>query len=166
MQSRLVGIMSDSHDNRTLIRKAVEIFNRRGVCCVVHAGDFISPFTSLDFKQLACPMEMVFGNNDGERPGLLTAFQGCGTLLPGPRTFAVHEKKFVLMHEPGCLEQVTQAGDIDVVVYGHTHDVDIRAGRPLVINPGETGRWLRGKSTVVILDLETMNVEVVDLDRC
>jgi len=27
----------------------------------------------------------------------------------------------------------------DVLVVGHTHDAEIRAGRPLVVNPGECG---------------------------
>ncbi|MCX8044688.1 MAG: metallophosphoesterase [Desulfobacterota bacterium] len=164
MHNVYVGIISDTHDNRIQIKRAVELFNRFGVCCVLHAGDLISPFTAHDFKQLACPLEMVFGNNDGERLGLVSAFQGSGTLLPGPRTILVHGKTFVLMHEPGCLDQITQARDIDVVIYGHTHDIDIRPGHPLVINPGEAGRWLRGTSTVVLLDLVTMKPEVVHLD--
>jgi|YNPNPStandDraft_1061719.scaffolds.fasta_scaffold00769_14 putative phosphoesterase len=166
MQNTLVGIIADTHDNRIQIQKAVDLFNNWQVCCVVHAGDVISPFTALDFKKLHCPMEMVFGNNDGERPGLLAAFQGCATLLPGPRAFVVQGKKFLLMHEPGCLEQAAQASDLDVIVYGHTHDVEIRIGKPLVINPGEAGSWLRGTSTVVLLDMTTMQAEVVDLNRC
>jgi predicted phosphodiesterase len=42
------------------------------------------------------------------------------------------------------------------VVYGHTHKVDIREGKPLIINPGECSGWLYGQATVVTLDLETM----------
>lgn len=163
MQGALIGILADTHDNRTLIQKAVALFNRRSVSLVVHAGDFIAPFTALDFQTLCCPMEMVFGNNDGERPGLIAAFRDRGTLLPGPRAFTAAGKKFLLMHEHGCLEQVAQAADVDIVVYGHTHDVDIRAGRPLIINPGEACGWLRGRATVVLLDCAAMQPELVDL---
>ena len=84
-----VGIISDTHDNRTAIRQAVEIFNNRGASLVIHAGDLVSPFTVLDFKLLNCPMEMVFGNNDGERIGLSTSFKEIGNLLPG----ALHVSK-------------------------------------------------------------------------
>jgi len=48
--------------------------------------------------------------------------------------------------------------------YGHTDDLDIREGKTLVINPGETGGWLKERSTVVILDTDTMKPEVFDLE--
>jgi hypothetical protein len=53
---------------------------------------------------------------------------------------------------------------VDAIVYGHTHDVDVRLGHPLVINPGEAGGWLTGKATMALLDLETMTVEIVSLN--
>jgi hypothetical protein len=43
MKNSLTGIISDSHDNRNNIRKAVDIFNQKDVCLVIHAGDFIAP---------------------------------------------------------------------------------------------------------------------------
>ena len=105
MKSNLIGIIADSHDNRNNIRKAVEIFNQKEVGLVIHAGDFIAPFTCLDFKELNCKMEMVFGNNDGEKIGLSNAFKDLGTLLPGPRSFYVNDKKIILMHEHECVEE-------------------------------------------------------------
>jgi hypothetical protein len=163
MKGNIVGIISDTHDNRAAIEKAVTFFNQREAGLVVHAGDFVAPFTVLDFKKLACPLEMVFGNNDGERVGLSAAFQDCGILLPGPRTFVYQGKTFLLMHEQGCLDQLAAAAAVDVIIYGHTHDVDIRTGPPLIINPGEAGGWLRGRATAAILDLDRMAVELVDL---
>ena len=164
MNKMLAGIISDTHDNRTNIVRAVELFNRKGVSLVIHGGDMVAPFTALDFRALNCPMEMVFGNNDGERIGLVNSFRGIGNLLPGPRTFSFQGKKFLLMHESGCLEEVITAAGVDVIIYGHTHQVDVRPGLPLVINPGEAGGWLTGKSTAAILDLETMAVEIVSLN--
>ena len=107
---------------------------------------------------------MVFGNNDGERVGLSKAFKDLGTLLSGPRTFSFQGKKFLLMHEPGCLAELIKAKTVDVVIYGHTHEVDIRQGPPLVVNPGEAGGWLKGKSTIVILETEKMEAEIISLD--
>jgi len=163
MYKQLVGIMSDSHDNRPAIQKAVEIFNSRGVCLVVHAGDMISPFTILDFQKLHCPMEMVFGNNDGERIGLAATFKEQATLAPGPRQFSFGGRRFLLMHESGCLEAAAASAAVDIIIYGHTHDIDVRQGPPLVINPGETGGWLRDRATVAILNLESLYVEIIDL---
>lgn len=163
MKHTIIGIISDTHDHRDRIAKAVEIFNSRGTALVIHAGDFISPFTVLDFKRLNCPMEMVFGNNDGERIGLSAAFKDCGTLLPGPRIFSFMSKRFLVMHEHGCLDAIENTTAVDVIVYGHTHDVAIGRGSPLIINPGEAGGWLRGRATIALLDLDTMQVEIVDL---
>jgi len=163
MKSNLIGIISDSHDNRNNIRKAVNIFNQKEVCLVIHAGDFISPFTCLDFKELNCKMEMVFGNNDGEKIGLSNAFKDLGKLLPGPRSFSVNDKKILLMHEHECVEEFMETRSADVIIYGHTHETDIRKGPPLVINPGESGGWLKGRSTIAILDTDFMKAELIDL---
>lgn len=163
MSSSLVGIMADSHDNRTAVQKAVELFNSRRVGLVIHAGDMISPFTVLDFQKLACPMELVFGNNDGERVGLAAAFRDRGTLAPGPRQFSYGGRRFLLMHENGCLEAVAAAAAVDIIVYGHTHDIDVRQGPPLIINPGEAGGWVHGRATVAILALDSLQVAIVDL---
>jgi uncharacterized protein len=164
MHKNLVGIISDTHDNRPNIVRAVDLFIRREVSLVVHAGDMVAPFTALDFKALKCSMEMVFGNNDGERIGLANSFKDIGNLQPGPRTFSFQGKKFVLMHESGRLEEVITAAGVDVIIYGHTHQVDVRPGSPLVINPGEAGGWLTGKATIAVLDLETMAVEIISLN--
>lgn len=163
MQKNLIGIISDTHDNRDNIRRAVSIFNQKAVGLVVHAGDFIAPFTVLDFKHLSCPMQMVFGNNDGERIGLDSAFKKLGTLLPGPRSFLYEGKRFLLMHEHNCLKEVCASGAVDIVIYGHTHEVDIQQGEPLIINPGEAGGWLKGRATIAVLDLERLATELIAL---
>jgi len=163
MNRHLVGIIADTHDNRTAIQEAVAVFNKHETGLVIHAGDMISPFCILDFAALACPMQLVFGNNDGERVGLHNAFQPKGTIQCGPRVFDYEGKCFLLMHEDGCVESLRGLRNIDVVVYGHTHVPDIRPGPPLIINPGEAGGWLKQRATVVLLDLNTMQAELVDL---
>lgn len=163
MNKHLVGIIADSHDNRTAIQRAVALFNQRGTGLVIHAGDMISPFCILDFAALSCPVQIVFGNNDGERVGLHKAFQSKGTIQSGPRVFEYEGKQFLLMHEDGCVDRLQDLSSVDVVVYGHTHEVDVRPGPPLIINPGEAGGWLKQRSTVAVLDLNTMQVEIVDL---
>ncbi len=163
MNRHFVGIMADSHDNRTAIQKAVALFNQRGTGLVIHAGDMISPFCSLDFAALSCPMQIVFGNNDGERLGLHNAFQSRGTMQSGPRVFEYEGKWFLLMHEDGCVDRLQDVSAIDVMVYGHTHVVDVRPGPPLIINPGEAGGWLKQRSTVAVLDVRSMQVEIIDI---
>ena len=161
--SRLVGIISDTHDNRRAIEKAVSLFNRRGVGKVFHAGDIVSPFTALDFSRLTCGMAVVFGNNDGERIGLQKTFSPLGTIAVGPYQCGYEGRRFVLMHEPACLEALAAGGGVDVIIYGHTHEIDVKTGGTLIINPGEGGGWLSGRATAAILDLTTMKVEIEEI---
>ena len=66
-----IGIMSDTHDNLPLIRRAVDRMNEEEVDLVLHAGDFVSPFVIPALSDLEAPLIGVWGNNDGDRPHLL-----------------------------------------------------------------------------------------------
>lgn len=159
----LVGIISDTHDNRRAISHAVELFNQEGVGMVFHAGDFIAPFTAMDFSKLTCKMMMVFGNNDGEKIGLYHAFSKLGEIVEGPKTCEYLGKHFILMHEPTCMDELSASRQADVIIYGHTHEIDIRKGKTLIINPGEGGGWLTGRATAALLDLTTMDVTIKEI---
>ena len=156
-----VGIMSDSHDNMPAIRKAVEILNERKVDLVIHAGDLVAPFTARELKKLTSPLIITFGNNDGEILGLSRVF--AGQIFQPPHQIMVNHKKVLILHDPILLDQLQQKSDFDVIIYGHLHKVDIRKGKPLIINPGELGGWLEGKSTFVIWHVETDDVELIEL---
>jgi len=161
-----VGILSDSHDHLTNLRKAVEAFNDEGVTQVLHAGDFIAPFVANELQKLRCPLLGVFGNNDGERLGLQARFKGFGAEVKVQPAFVeLDRKRFVLIHEHELVEALARSGEFDVVVYGHTHQVDIRLTENgcLIVNPGETCGWLTGKATVVVLDTERMEARLLEL---
>ncbi len=106
----------------------------------------------------------VFGNNDGERFGLKAMFAGLGDIHRAPYRFEFKGKHFLMLHEPDEVDALAESGHYDVIIYGHTHEIDVREGKTLVINPGETGGWTTGRSTAALLDLSTMGVEIVDLD--
>lgn len=158
----LIGIMSDTHDNLVPTRKAIELFNDRKVEYVIHAGDYTSPFTLKLFKELKCKYAGVFGNNDGDK--LLLQERAEGNLHNQPYIFTLSGKRIVVMHEHHVADALADSGHFDLVVYGHTHKADIRKVRDtLVVNPGEVGTWLYGKSTVVIVDLNKMEADIVKL---
>ncbi|OGS33897.1 MAG: YfcE family phosphodiesterase [Elusimicrobia bacterium RIFOXYC2_FULL_34_12] len=159
----LIGIMSDSHDNLNSIKKAVNVFNERKVEIVLHAGDMVSPFTANEFEKLKSKFIAVFGNNDGDKPFLMERFKNIGELHNEPYEFELDGKKIVIMHAPKFLDELLEDKRYDIVIYGHTHRVDIRKGTSLIINPGECGGWLYGRSTIAILDTKTLNPEIVDL---
>jgi len=158
-----LGILSDSHDNLPALVRIVERFNAENVDLVLHAGDFVSPFTAIPMSKLRAPLVGVFGNNDGDRLCLTRRFDGIGTLHPGYHVFEVDGLRAVLMHEPKSIDALVASGAYDLVVYGHTHEVDVRPGRPAVVNPGEAGGWLTGRSTSVLFDTRAMTGEVVEI---
>lgn len=162
LKDTMVGIISDTHDNRSSIIKAVDEFNKAGCSLIVHAGDYIAPFTIREFEKLRGKFLGVFGNNDGEKKGLSEQFSRIGSIYEPPHEFTYYDKRFVVMHEPDCLDKYI-ADDVDVIIYGHLHEIDIRNGKPLVINPGECCSWLTGRSTAVLLDISKMDVELLDL---
>ena len=163
LKGNLIGIISDTHDNRKMIRKAVDVFNEKGCSIVLHGGDYIAPFTFFDFQNLACSFIGVYGNNDGEKKGLDARYSTIGAIFEPPYEFDYAEKHFVIMHDPSGIDSFIAREDIDVIIYGHLHEIDIRYGRPLVINPGECCGYLTERSTVAILDISDMTVELIDL---
>ena len=144
-----------------VISLAVSELNRAGCSLVIHAGDYIAPFTFSDFEKLDSEFIGVYGNNDGERDGLSVKYSVFGSLHEPPYEFDHSGKRFVVMHEPDFLDENLGRNDVDVIIYGHTHKIDIRIAKPLVINPGECGAWLTGRSTIVILDLHDMDVKII-----
>ncbi len=160
----MIGLMSDSHDNVDAIKKAVRFFNRELCELVLHAGDFIAPFAARELGQLSCPVKAVFGNCDGEKRGLKKVFVSLGEVEEEPFIFSYADRVFLLTHTHFANKKHIRCGKYAVVVYGHTHKPDVRTNSGvLVVNPGETGGWLTGKSTVALLDPVALEAEIVFL---
>lgn len=159
-----IGLISDTHDNLPRIAQAVELFNQEKVGLVLHGGDFVSPFTILPFQKLGCKLIGVFGNVDGEKCYLKERFAQAGfEVVDEPHTVEIEGKRVALMHRDTLARSVAASGAFDLVVHGHTHEPEIREGTTLLVNPGECSGWLSGKSTVAIVDLETMKARIVPL---
>lgn len=158
-----IGFMADSHDNLPKIVEAVGLFNKQNVKLVLHAGDYISPITANAFGKLNAPLIGIFGNNDGDRLYLTERFREIGNLYPDHYQFEFGGKRGVLMHEPKFIDALMKSSHYDLIVYSHTHEIDVRDGKPLVVNPGECGGWLTGRTTVAIVESEAMTVRLVDL---
>jgi putative phosphoesterase len=160
-----VGVLSDTHDNLPRIRQAVTVFNRERVGLVLHAGDFVSPFTIVPLEELTCRLVGVFGNCDGDRCFLKERFAPAGfVVVDEPHTLLVEGKRIALMHHDKLAPATALSGEFDLVVHGHTHRPLIQEGRSLLVNPGECSGWLSGKSTVAIVDLEAMKAELIELE--
>jgi len=160
----MIGILADSHDNLTLVRRAVALFNDAGCDLVIHAGDFVAPFAAAELRNLACPVRAVYGNCDGERAGLAAAFKGLGEIREAPFAFSHAGLRFLVSHLDAPLARYVAAAACDVIVYGHTHKAATeRRDGILLINPGEAGGWLGGRSTAALFDPATGTAEIVGL---
>lgn len=158
----LIGIIADTHDNQPMTKRAIELFNSRDVEYMIHAGDFTSPFTIKLFRELRCKYIGIFGNNDGDK--LLLQERAEGNIKNQPLILTLNNKKIVVVHEHHIVNALADSGHFDVVIYGHTHEPVVkRVNNTLLINPGEVGGWLYGKSTAAILDLNKMEAEIVEL---
>jgi len=155
-----IGILSDTHDNLPKIEKAVGLFNKKKVGFVLHAGDYVAPFTILKFKKLKCDWRGVFGNNDGERNGLARISDG--KIQEGPLRIKLAGKIITLVHDIKTINPKRE--DAALIIFGHTHKSEIiKKDKSLVINPGEAGGWLTGKSTVAIVDLTDLSHKIFSL---
>lgn len=160
----MIGILADSHDNLVAVKRAVEAFRLAGCRLILHAGDVIAPFSARELEKAGCPVRAVFGNCDGERDGLRVVFNPLGGIYEEPHLFDYEGERYLLTHRHEKIAALLKKHAPRVLIYGHTHQPDSRIeGGTLVINPGEAGGWLSGRSTAAILNPETREVEIISL---
>jgi len=156
----IVGLMADSHDHMRLVRAALEVFRERGAEVVLHAGDIVAPFAAKILAEFERPVHAVFGNNDGERAGLARVLD----IAEGPRALELGGRRIVVAHDAGDVPD-EDAAAADIIITGHTHAPLAEEGKPLRVDPGETGGWLKGRATCAVLDTETLEVEICELGK-
>ncbi len=156
----LIGIFSDTHDNLRQIERALICFKERGVEAILHAGDIVAPFAAKLIASIPVPLHIIYGNNDGEKKGLKAVLP---QIARGPILIPFEDCPIAMAHDfsqiPPSLQQQAR-----VLVAGHTHVASVKTENDkLWINPGECGGWLKGRSTVAILDIKLFTAEIVDL---
>ncbi len=160
----MIGIMADTHDNLHSIKQAVRLFNETGCSLVIHAGDFVAPFAARELENLNCPVKAVFGNCDGEKKGLEKVFNLFGEIKKAPLAFNHENLNFLVIHVPAARGFYPASEKYNVIIFAHTHKPEIRHEKKnVLINPGEAGGWVSGKSTVALLDPKTLSVDIITL---
>jgi len=158
-----IGVLSDTHDRVPTFERALRGFREREVEAIFHAGDFVAPFAAKLLKpdSAPAPVYCIFGNNDGEREGLLKTLPH---LRDGPLRVELGARVIVMHH---YLDWFSDADveDAAVVISGHDHTVHVEArdGR-LYLNPGECCGWVTGRCTAAILDTESLEAEIFDIE--
>ncbi len=157
-----LGIISDTHDNVPMVTRAVDYFNHAGVDMVLHAGDYVAPFAVKPLLSLECDFLGVWGNNDGDKIALQK--MAGGKIENTPFVTQINGHKILLGHYFETLSALVVSQTFYLIVYGHTHKPEIsKQGKTLVVNPGECGGWLEGKSTVAVVDMAAQTAEIIEL---
>ena len=162
-----VGIIADTHDNLPLVDKAVKKLNQEKVDIVLHAGDYVSPFTVTRLKKLNAKLIGVWGNNDGDHEYLKKRFAEIegAELRDNFAQVTVDRLKVALLHDNGELFQsLVNSQGYDLVVHGHTHEAQTRKkGKTTIVNPGEACGYLSGRPTIAIFNTKTRKTRIIQL---
>ncbi len=163
----LIGILSDTHDHRIHTLEAINRLAEAKVDVVLHAGDLISPFVIKAFgERFGEKFKAVFGNNDGEKLGLRSMIENYGGSIEDycfKGEFA--DRTFYMTHTQHNIEEIAASQMYDVVIYGHTHQQDLRqVNKTLVINPGEVTDWITGQSHFIVLDTSDLSYEILKIN--
>ncbi|MHA1254117.1 MAG: metallophosphoesterase [Promethearchaeota archaeon] len=166
-----LAVISDTHDHKDNILKAVSVMNERKVDALIHCGDYVAPFVKRWFDGLNDNIKEnffgVFGNNDGERVFLVKNLgQICDIVgmeinkdFDGKKVYAAH------MPTQNTIDAIAKSGLYDIVLTGHTHNLVNKKydNGVLVVNPGEACGYLSGKATFAIIDTDKMIAEIIEL---
>ncbi|MCS7094771.1 MAG: metallophosphoesterase [Thaumarchaeota archaeon] len=167
-----VAVISDTHDRLDRLRRALEEVKELGVEVLMHLGDYTSPFTLRELARSGIRTVGILGNNDGDPLSLSSAARDVGVeLRHWPAELELDGRRILLVHGFGSrevsvrfAEALAASGYWDCVLYGHTHQLDIRRiERTLLLNPGEVFGDLTGRATFVTLNTEELTVEVHEL---
>ncbi|MFW9865949.1 MAG: metallophosphoesterase [Candidatus Thorarchaeota archaeon] len=168
-----IAVLSDSHDHKDHILKAISIINERKAEVLIHCGDYVTPFVKKWFDKLDDQIKKnfygVFGNNDGERLflkrnlGQICKFAENGLEL----NLELGGKKIYVSHMPRqeTISALAHSGKFDMILSGHTHVLrnEKYENGVLSLNPGEVCGYLTGKSTFAIIDTDKLVAEIIEL---
>lgn len=158
----LIGIISDTHDDRHGCRVAVRMFESLGVVRVLHCGDIGSGEIVELFA--AWPTHFVYGNTDSPKclgEAISRAGQICHDRFG---VIQLDGRGIALLHgdDAGLLDKSIRSGQWDVVCHGHTHVArNVMLGQTLIVNPGAVART--ASPSVAVIDLANMQATAVML---
>jgi len=156
-----IGVVSDTHNNLRNVERIVELFRGADISRVVHTGDITQPPTLHALARVEVPIVGVFGNND-EREALLETAAGLAVELRDPPfVWEIGPRRVLVAHDPVELEAAPEPG-CEVVLHGHTHRRTVECSpERLLFNPGECAGHLAGRQTVGVVDLDTLQPELL-----
>ncbi len=163
--SKTIGLISDTHIPSRAKGIPKEVFTTfAAVDFIIHAGDLVQLSVIDELEQIA-PVLAVSGNMDGPE---------VSSILPQINSLKIFDRKIGVVHDPNTLmgmnkmREITQENGFDVLVYGHTHNANIKwEGKTLYINPGSPTNpsSLLNKPSVALLKItkDEITPEIINI---
>lgn len=162
---KLIGLMSDSHDHLTNIKKLVTIFNEQKVDIAFHLGDYNSEFIIKELGNLNCPFIGLLGENDGDVYSLLKACSDNMEIFKNQHEIRLNDKNFLLIRDPKYLNIIVSSEQYNFIIFGQDHKLSISKNANVhIINPGEVCGYISGKAQAIILNILTGESQIIDLN--
>ena len=156
-----IGVISDTHGERSLTRQALDALDRYGVGLTIHCGDIGFEIVPLFAGR---PTHFVAGNTDNADLLRELMLEGKHTLHGDLGTLEIEgcHVAFLHGHDTSLLYQTIHSGNWDLVCHGHTHAFSSsREGSTLVLNPGALART--NFPSVAVVELPSMEVTEIPL---
>src|SRR4051794_38153665 len=145
-----IGILSDTHDQLEVTRRAVDLLISESAEALIHCGDLTGPAIVRACAKLPCTF--AFGNHDADTvPALERAIAAVrGRCVASGGIVELAGKRIAVLHgHVGMKEMLARRPDY--LVHGHSHcAADQRIGSTRRICPGALHR--SAQVTVAILD--------------
>jgi putative phosphoesterase len=173
-----IGIISDIHDNIANLLKSFDLLKKERVERVFFCGDLTSPFTIDYFRKLKLPVSAIFGNNEGDKIGILRRVEGNNLkdFKYAPKqgfmwNLKLKNKRIGVYHgfQEEILETLINSGSFDIFLSGHNHVAHIKnVGKTLWVNPGSVCGWAGldikpVKPSIATLEIATLKAEIIPL---
>ena len=117
----LIGLMSDTHNDVEMTRKALDVFRERDVSMVLHAGDLTSPRMLTLFEGLE--VRLVLGNGDLDEDVINSESERLGFGPVGKTcVFTAGERVFQMFHGNNvpAFRHAIASAKYDYIIKGHT----------------------------------------------
>ena len=158
-----IGVVSDTHNNLKNVARIVELFNTARVERVIHTGDITQAKT---VRMFAGSDSAAMGRVRQQRPGTRDTRSGDRRMRIPLRGPAARSCTGTSDASSSCttrgISNTHSTPDHHVALHGHTHHHRLeRSGARLIFNPGECAGHMEGYNAVGIVDLESLDAEIL-----
>jgi len=158
-----IGLISDTHNEVELTKKALEIFKEYGITHILHAGDLTSSAMLDLFIGFKCNFVLGNGDIDVDLINNKSEKLGFGPIKKYLK-IQIGKKKIMLFHgdDVPLYRNCIKCHEYDYIIKGHTHMFeDYLKEDCRIINPGAIYRGL--ECTIAILNTETDTIEKIEV---